>query len=377
MKPSYETLVGSIYDSAANPDLWPDTLSHIRDAADAAYVQVGFCDAVVAPQSHPATWIRRNSPWDQTWLDQFNSYNGKIPCGENLSDLPVDVSWTQLKQMPEDEFQKSDFYHEWVKPQNLRDFLSINYIKSEGRKGVLSMPTSAKRDPICDADCSLAEQLSPHIRRAMLINDLTGQGNLSAILYRQVLDSLSVAVFIVGRGRRLAFTNAMGEKLLSSGDKLSSAGGLFHATHAGRESSALEHAIERALQGDVAISKAGVGVPLIGDEGERAVAYVLPLAGTDVRGEFGPGHCAVFVAGRGDCQPMGLQILRTMFDLTASEARIALLIAKGDGPQLISQALGIKVNTVRTHLKHSFAKVDVPDQTALAGRINAFLPPIL
>ena len=28
----YDKLVGSIYDSAANPELWPDTLEQVRDA---------------------------------------------------------------------------------------------------------------------------------------------------------------------------------------------------------------------------------------------------------------------------------------------------------------------------------------------------------
>ncbi len=31
-------LVGDIYDCAANPDLWPDTLGRVRDVGDFAYV---------------------------------------------------------------------------------------------------------------------------------------------------------------------------------------------------------------------------------------------------------------------------------------------------------------------------------------------------
>ena len=94
------------------------------------------------------------------------------------------------------------------------------------------------------------------------------------------------------------------------------------------------------------------------------------------RGAMGSGHCAVFVAQRGEHQPMAIEILRTMFDLTISEARIATLIAKGDGPQAIAESLGISVNTVRSHLQHAYAKTGSPDQTALSALVNGLMPPV-
>ncbi len=94
------------------------------------------------------------------------------------------------------------------------------------------------------------------------------------------------------------------------------------------------------------------------------------------RGAMGSGHCAVFVAQRGEHQPMAIETLRTMFDLTVSEARIATLIAKGDGPQAIVESLGISVNTVRSHLQHAYAKTGASDQTALSALVNGLMPPV-
>ena len=199
---------------------------------------------------------------------------------------------------------------------------------------------------------------------------------MALTLYKQVLDTLSVAVFIVGLGQRLVFTNAAGDKMLSQGEYLRLTGGMLQSGREAVQSTPLEHAIERALKGDTAIGITGIGVPLVGHDGDRAAAYVLPLAGKDVRGAMGAGHCAVFVARRGEQQPMAMEILRTLFDLTVSEARVALLVAKGDGPQMIADALGITVNTVRSHLKHCFAKTGTADQTGLSGAVNTLLPPV-
>ncbi len=376
MKPSYETLVGSIYDCAANTALWPDALSHIRDAVDAAYVGIRFADFASLAAGSSVKAVRYNSPWDEDWLDQHDAMMEKIPCGKLLFELPLDVSWTQLKQIPEEEFQQTEFYREWVKPQNLRDCLSLNYLKQDHINGILTMPTSAKRAPVSNDNCRLAEQLSPHIRRAISINDLTEQGNLATGLYRQVLDTLSVAAFVVGPGRRLVFTNAAGDGLLSEGDKLQIVGGVLHGRRLNCHASALDDAVDAALNGIGALGAAGIGVPLMGDEGDRAAAYVLPLNGKNMHSDLGAGNCAIFVARRGEHHPAASEMLRSMFGLTLSEARVALMIAKGQNPQLISTALGIKVNTVRTHLKHCFAKIDAPDQIAMAGCINAMLPPI-
>lgn len=374
MKTSFETLVSSIYDCAANPEHWSETLAKIREAVDAAYVAVNCAPQAAGSLMQSTRWLTCNAQADDTWLDRLNALSRKIPHGDELFNLPVDVSWTPLSKMSEPEFQKSDFYHEWVRPQNLRDFLSLNYLKRDTSNGFLTIPTSARRAPVNAKNRRLVEQLSPHIRRALLINDLTDHSNLATALCRQVLDKVSVAVFVVGHGRHLLFTNSAGEKLLSAGDKLSTSGGLLKLSRVVGPISVLDDALDRALNCDGASGFAGSAVPLTGNDGDRAAAYVLPLAGRDV---LGPGHCAVFVTGRGGHHPMAMEMLRSMFDLTVSEARIVMMIARGDGPQNISDVLGIRVNTVRTHLKHSFAKTDTSDQTALAGCVNALLPPII
>ena len=372
----FDVLVGAIYDCAANPELWPDALSLIRDAVDGAYALVGFVDTSEMMYGKPPFAVRRNSAWDEERLLQLEAILSSIPEGGGMFDTGVDVAWTQLTRSDEAEFQTSDFYKYWAQPQGLRDTINTPYLHRANMTGMLSIPSYATREPYGEAEIRLIERLTPHVRRAMMINDLTDKGKLAMTLYRQVLDALSVAVFVVGLGRRLVFTNASGESMLSQGHALNLPQGTLQAKRIAGHSSALDEAIDRALKGDVAIGISGIGVPLISDDGERLAAYVLPISGKDVRGAIGLGHCAVFVARRGEQQPMALEILRTMFDLTVMEARVALMVAKGDGPQDIADTLKLSVNTIRTHLQHAFAKTRTSDQRELGGLINALLPPV-
>ncbi len=372
----YDRLVGSIYDCAANPELWVSTLEQIRDHANGAYALVGYMDMSPTLHGLPPISFRRNSAWSEEWLQILEAQIARAPPSENFLHGVIDGAWTQMTFQSEAEFHDTDLYRNWVAPQKLRDTLNICYLNRRAARGVFAMPSYETRDLYSTQDCAFIERISPHIRRSIMISSLIDQSKMELALYRHVLNTLSTAVFVIGIGRRVAFASAAGEAMLSDGNYLVQSSGVLQARRVAGDVSALDEAIDRASKGDVAIGISGIGVPLIGNNGDRAAAYVLPIAGKDLRGDMGQGHCAVFVARRGEQQPMTIEILRTLFDLTVQEARVATLIAKGDGPQAIAEALGVSVNTVRSHLQHAFAKTSANDQTALGALVNGLMPPV-
>jgi DNA-binding CsgD family transcriptional regulator len=373
----YDKLISSIYDCAANPELWPDTLALIRDAVGGAYALVGFIDMTEAAHTQHPFVKRHNSAWDEEWLAKLERAVMTIPGGGGLHNTEVDEAWTQLDQAPEADFQKSDFYRELIGPMKLRDTINTPYLRRPTMMGMLSIPSYESRPPYGEAESKFTQTLTPHIRRAMMINDMVDKGKMATMLYRQVLDRLSVAVFVLGPGRRLVFTNARGEDMLREDDLLGLNNRTLQAKRTVGVETAFDDALDRALKGDSAVGITGIGVPLCGLNGERAAAYVLPIAGNDIRGAMGPGHCSVFVARRGEQQPMAIEILRTLFDLTASEARVAALLSRGEKPQTIATTLDVSVNTVRSHLKHAYAKTDTADQTSLSALIHSVVPPVM
>ncbi|MEY4761341.1 MAG: hypothetical protein RLZZ200_1197 [Pseudomonadota bacterium] len=373
-----QNLIGDVYDCAANPEKWPETLNRLRDMAGCAYVMAGFIDASSC-DSHGNPMMRfkwRHSTWDPKWFAGMEGMLQEIPHFDRLMRGGIDQPWTQMSQMNEAEFQRTGFYQNWVRPQGLRDCLNLLFVDRRQVRGVLTMTTREGRPLVGKHECEIATQISPHIRRAMAINDLVDKANLALTLYRRVLDSLSCAVFIVAGDARVVYSNAMADALLSSGDLLRAAGAGLEATRRDITGTGLDDAISRAVRGDTAIGIAGIGVPLASLSGERAAAYVLPIRGSDLRADLGPGYAAIFIARRDEQQPVAVEILRTLFDLTAMEAKVAYAVALGDAPEQVALALGNSVNTVRTHLKSIYDKVDVPGKTALAARIHTLVPPI-
>jgi DNA-binding CsgD family transcriptional regulator len=373
----FEAAISSIYDCAANPDLWPETLTQLRDMLDSAYVMVGHIDMSPMAIGQPARHVYKHSPWDEQRLRDLSGLLPIVPYADKLLDGEIDTAWTQMRHMSEADFHRSDFYHQWVKPQSLRDCANVLLIKRQQTFGLIASPTAANRDLISIAEIDLLERLAPHIRRAIAINEVIDSSALALSLYRKALDAMSVAVFVLSAGRRLAFTNAAGDALLAQSEFVSLKNGVVSANRINGLPAALDEAVERAAHGDHVIGLRGIGVPLVNAQGDRAAAYVLPIAGTDLRGAIGHGHAMVFVARRGEQQPMATEILRTVFDLTQAEARITLLVAAGERPAEISVSTGTTVHTVRSHLSEIFSKTGAPDQVALSALVNQLLPPVL
>lgn len=376
LRNDHDTLVHAIYDCAVDPDMWPTALTKLRDHFDGAYAEMSLVDFNVGPAKHPRCVMSRNSDWDKDWLAKIPQLLNIVPGRDTVFAAKEDTPWSRLSTTPEEHFIRSDFYNVWSRPQKLKDCMNIRFLRKPGVSGMLTIPRLANREPYSAEECIFAARLTPHVRRAFLINELLAQGRQTSELYRETLDSLSVAVIIVGAGRTVVYANAAAEGLFSAGQHLALSNRQLVAHRVVGPTHSLDSAIDAALGELHNACEGGRGIPLLGLNGERVAAYVLPLTGNQLRGAFTGKHCAVIVSRPGQQHPMAMEILRTMFDMTVAEARVALLLSKGDGPQAIADSLGISVHTVRSHLKHAYAKSGVADQTGLSALVNTLMPPI-
>ncbi len=370
----HEEFISDIYDCAANPELWPETLMAIRDHFGAAYVQVGISDIAGLLSGGMPNTVYKNSPWDQHWLQEVGRHFQSMPGYNSLFYREIDQPWVQMQECTEDELRKSVFYQKWVAPQKLRDCITVPLVRRQMTAGFLSIASREGRALFNDKEAAFAAALSPHFRRAVAISDVVDRNRLELALHRSVLDQMSVPVIVVAAGRRIVIANAAAETMLSEGHLVKSVSG---ALAAARGDEGLGDAIDRAGKGDLVIGLKGIGVPLVSTTGERAAAYVLPIAGKDLRSEMGKGFATVFLARRGEHLPTAIEVLRSMFDLSQMEARVAAMIANGTAPTDIAAALGSSVNTIRTHLKRAFEKTNTPTQSALTALINGLMPPVV
>jgi DNA-binding CsgD family transcriptional regulator len=80
---------------------------------------------------------------------------------------------------------------------------------------------------------------------------------------------------------------------------------------------------------------------------------------------YGPVVAMAFVSDVGCAPSVPLERLEQTYQLTGSEARIALAAASGESPGAIAVRLRLSANTIKTHLRRVYEKLGIHRQAEL------------
>ncbi len=364
--------IGRIYDCAVDPTMWEPMMCDLRDQMNLAYVQI----FLMPDGLNLASAVNLGTPWDTTALDAFRPIARDAPGLQALLSRPIDQPTSQYDVVSEAEFQTTDFYRHWVQPQSLRDNPYTALLARPKMQAGIVATTYATRDLITQAERDAIRFYAPHIRRALLISEMLDEGRLQLQLYRAVLDTLTVGVFMVDEDARIVLSNGTGDAMLGTTGPLGEVSGRLWP-HSALHRPALHDAILRASRdnGD-GLGTWGNGIALPASDGAISIAYVLPLGRSERRRALGPGHAAVFVTDRSGARPPAAEVLTAMTGLTMAEARVALAVAEGRTTADIAHEMDISVHTLRKHLANIYEKTGLATQSALGAFINRFRLPL-
>src|SRR5262249_50611163 len=191
------------------------------------------------------------------------------------------------------------------------------------------------------------------------------------------LDGLAAGIFLVDETGRIVHANTSGKTMLDESVILRDVGGRLLANDLEAHQT-LRDVFASAHAGDMAVGVKGVAVAMEAPGGQRYVAHVLPLT-AGARRRAGTTHAAVaavFVHKAELDMPSASDALAKAYKLTAMELRVLLGIVHVGGGPTVAEDLGISEATVRTHLKHVFAKTGTNRQAELAKLVAAFESPL-
>ena len=365
-------LIATIYDAALDCSLWPDVLAAIAEFVDGRVGGLLSRDAD-KPQVN-AHWHAGGDPHYMKTYAATYSRLGPVatsPPGQ----VGAIVSMPDL--VPYDEFRRGRFFREWAEPQGWVDVAVAVLDKSAGGTAYLSMSRDAESGMV---DETMRERLAlivPHVRRAIQIGKAIEFRQAEAATFMDVLDGLSVGLFLVDAGGRIMHANAAGSDMLGSGDLLRSVGGRLVAGDAQVEQSLRETAAAAAT-GDDDGGSASVVVPLRARGDERYVAHMLPLGGgaRQRAGEAYAAAAALFVRKAELQYPSPPEVISKIYDLTPAELRVLLGIVEIGGVPEVAAAFGIADTTVKTHLGRLYAKTGTGRQADLVKLVAGFAMPL-
>jgi DNA-binding CsgD family transcriptional regulator len=198
-----------------------------------------------------------------------------------------------------------------------------------------------------------------------------------AATFADMFDGLAAGMYLVDASGNIVHANAAADSILDVGGILRTVGRRLVARDA-KVDQTLRSVLAAAGQGDAALGTKGVAIPLVGKDGERHVAHVLPLT-SGARRRAGMAYtavAAVFVRQAALSVPSAFEVIGKAFKLTPTELRVLLAIVDVGGVPEVAEALGVAGTTIRTHLGRLFDKTGVTRQADLVKLVAGYVTPL-
>jgi DNA-binding CsgD family transcriptional regulator len=367
-------LIGEIYDAALDPSLWAPVLLKVRAFIGGSSAALFAKDAIRKSLNVYYDDGGLDPHYKQLYFDKYAQLD-PFTTGHALAEVGEPLSTTDILSF--EEFHATRFHREWAQPQGLVDFACAVLEKSATSVAMIGI-FRHQRDGIVNDETRRAMRLIvPHIRRAVLIGQVTDVKGMEAATLADTLNGLSAGVFLVDENDRLIHANASGRAMLDMRNILHLASGRLAARSAASQK-ALREVFAAAGRGDAAVGTKGISIPLAARDGERYVVHVLPLT-SGQRRKAGTRYSAVAAAfvHKAELKTQSpSELIGKTFDLTPSELRTLLAVVQVGGVAETAETLGVAESTIKTHLHRLFAKTGTSRQADLVKLVAGFSSPL-
>lgn len=363
-------LISLVYDAAIDQSLWGQAIERVAYFVDGVGAGL-FCKDVDAQHvmiTHSFGAVR---PLPVELFRQIYP----AAAGHFLAEIEQPIATADL--MPYDELVATGFYEQWARPRGLIDFVSAVLDKSAASVVMFGV-FRHERNGFVDGETRHRMRLiAPHIRRAVMIARMFDLKIAEAGTFADTLDGLGAGLCLVAADGRIIHANTAGHAILDAADVLQAIDGRLTARDV-QVNQTLRDVFAAAGQGDAAVGTRGIALPLIGKDGERYVAHVLPLT-SGARRRAGIVYTAVaalFVRKAALAMSSRSEAIGKIFKLTPTELRVLLAIVEVGGVPEVAAALGVAGTTVRTHVSRLFEKTGATRQADLVKLVAGYSTPL-
>lgn len=267
--------------------------------------------------------------------------------------------------------RRSEFYADWLHPNELEDGLFIRLSRGSNPACFL-LHSAVTSEPFGTRErIRQFSGLVPHLQQA-----LRAQGALDGFAHEDAdlhaaLDSVDHGIVVVGPNGQVLNLNAAAEKALRGDDGLQVTAGRITAADAGANRT-LNRVLNSALTGTSDNIRSGISFTVQRPSDARPfILHVLPL---HRREEPDRRRALVILVDPAHESEPSTALLQRLYHLTRTEADIALRVAHGADPKHIAEDLSVSITTVRTHLHRIFDKTDMHRQVELVRLLLTLHP---
>lgn len=358
-KQELSTLLGSLYDAAADPNLWAPFLQQLAQTTHATSAALVMHDFDRAASTISSFW--QLDP-ESVCLYQEHYYKFDIWARRGLA-RPVGQVSNSEWLCPLSELRDEEIYNDFLAPDGVEHGIFGLLESSESRLASISLYRNRSRSEFGRAELNILQFLVPHLRRSFRLHSEFSELRSNAKGLETALDMLPTGVIFLGPEGQIVLMNRSATCCVADRD------GLL-ATHEGlraeqlHESSLLAKTILEAVSTPNGAGLSTQRTLRVSRRTRPALQIVIgPI--TKIIDSPKPIAAVAFITDPLKRERPAQDILRTLFGLTPAECRVALLLADGHSPREIARKVGVSFETVRSQIKSIFAKTGVKRQGEL------------
>jgi DNA-binding CsgD family transcriptional regulator len=358
-----ERVLGLVYDAALQPERWPDALGGLdlllgastclSTHNNATQQRNGFASGDLMEgflASYNEHYARANTLWPATIAS---------PTGTVLIDRQV---------AGRDAFERSEFYNEFARRIGLASGMAVKVFQKGSIVAAFVAARGRRQGEFDLPAVKLLTKIASHLGRAAQMNNRLSLSFCETDTVADVLARLPHAAMLVDASARVLFANCAAQSILAARDGLRSDPGGLHADLRAQTEELRRRVGRCALQngnmeppfGPLALTRSSGRRPLS--------ALVTPSSRIGSRGAAASKPAAfVFITDPELAMAVPPERLSRLYGLTHAEAVTALAVLHGDNPRAIADRLNVSLATVKTHLRHAFAKTDTRRQAELVS----------
>jgi DNA-binding CsgD family transcriptional regulator/PAS domain-containing protein len=352
----YNELVGEIYDGALDPKLMANALRSFRKLYDANYVTL-----ILRVPDQPDTGVMilvgdLEGAGDVCYMTypQTNT---------PFANQPLDKVFTVDDIMSSTEWEHSAYFKAFCGPNDVYHVMCADISTPDGGK-LRFRATRPKHAPnFCANERALCASFLPHLRRASQLHNLLDRSESLSGLYSQAISRLSVATLVLDESGSVLQINPVAEEILARSDGLKLVGGRLEATYPS-DNRELQRLIRAAFCPDAPKSAEAMSVTRPSGLVNLGVV-VESIPSLDWAEEKGQPTALVYIRDASSKSLASEVVTKQLFNLTKAETALAMELANGLSLEEAAEALNIRRNTARAHLRSIFSKTGVRRQTEL------------
>lgn len=357
------------------PELWAGTLEMISDYLGADSGMVLHLSA----SGDGNFIIHRRLREDLNQL--FLQHHTRNPYAFAFARAPNGKALVTEALIEKDLLYRSVFYADVLAPQGIAEIIAVKHsdLSRHGVGGILFNFSKRRADDAEHAATRLGD-LVPHLNRAIDVTLLTSRLNTSQRRLDHMLADMVGAIILLDRHGGILQMTQSAEALLEERDGLLTNRGshvtLGAQTHDGSRRLAASvkqalaaargepHRLDRPLQIERPSGRRALLVQVAPLPAPSFSPWDAVDSGARVIVQIVDPHASI----QAQAEQLGLLV-----GLTGAEARVAALLGTGLGLTATASALGVSLNTVKTHARRVFDKAGVRSSAALA-RLVASIP---